>query len=248
MVKFFLFLGGSIAKLIDDFGKFPEPLIRKYTKQILEGLEYLHSHDVIHRGNFQIILDIKGANILVDKEGICKLTDFGGSKMLVEEIDNNKQKSFKGTPHWMAPETIKTLESTRYSDIWSMGCTIIEMATGEPPWSQFTNQITALYNIMNAKNPPELPEFLSSALKDFLNKCFKMNPRERSNVFKLLRHPFITGEMSTKHELKRLNSDQNLHDIRKKSFPRMRGTNENLFKNNEIQVSNIIPTFQEIKQ
>jgi len=189
---------------------------------------------------FTYNIDIKGANILVDKDGICKLTDFGGSKQLVEDIDVEKQKSFKGTPHWMAPETIKTLESTRYSDIWSLGCTVIEMATGEPPWSQFTNQITALFNIMNAQNPPDLPEFLSDDLKDFLNKCFKINPKERLNVYKLLRHPFITGEMTIKPELKRVNSDKNLQKLR-----RRKDTSENVFKNQEVQVNNITPIFQD---
>ena len=164
--------------------------------------------------------------------------------MLVEEIENNKQKSFKGTPHWMAPETIKTLESSRYSDIWSLGCTIIEMATGQPPWSQYSNQITALYNIMNATNPPELPGFLTSDLQDFLNKCFKMNPRERSNVFKLLRHPFIVGgEETLKYKLKKLKSDQNLHNPIQKGNTKKKYSNE-IFKNIEIHVSNIIPTFQ----
>jgi serine/threonine protein kinase len=123
--------GGSIAKMLEIYGKFKENLIKKYTKQILEGLEYLHAHNIIHRGTIRIRLDIKGANILVDKEGICKLSDFGGSKIIVEEIEINKQNSFKGTPHWMAPETIKFLETTRYSDIWSLGCTVIEMATGK---------------------------------------------------------------------------------------------------------------------
>ena len=67
----------------------------------------------------------------MDKEGICKLSDFGGAKRIAEEIEVKKQNSFKGTPHWMAPETIKLLETTRYSDIWSLGCTVIEMATGK---------------------------------------------------------------------------------------------------------------------
>ncbi len=141
----------------------------------------------------------------------------------------------------MAPETIKTLESTRYSDIWSLGCTVIEMATGEPPWSQFTNQITALYNIMNAQKPPDLPDILSDDLKDFLNKCLKINHKERLNVYKLLRHPFITGEMTIKPELKRVNTDKNLQKIGR----RRKDTSDNVFKNQEVQVNNITPIFQD---
>lgn len=115
-------IGGSLVKLLDTYKRFSESIIRKYTIQILEGLEYLHAHNIIHR-------DIKGANILVDRDGVCKLSDFGGAKMLVEEV-NLQKNSFRGTPNWMAPETVKYLEYTRFSDIWSVGCTVIEMATG----------------------------------------------------------------------------------------------------------------------
>jgi serine/threonine protein kinase len=116
-------IGGSIAKMLDIYKSLSESIIRKYTYQILEGLEYLHSHNIIHR-------DIKGANILVDRDGICKLTDFGGAKVMEEEIDLHRL-SFRGTPNWMAPETVRKLEYTRFSDIWSIGCTVIEMALGK---------------------------------------------------------------------------------------------------------------------
>jgi serine/threonine protein kinase len=117
--------------MLEVYGKFNENLIRKYTTQILEGLEYLHSHNIIHTGISEFkYIDIKGANILVDKEGVCKLSDFGGAKNIVDEFDFKREYSFKGTPHWMAPEMIKNLKVSRFSDIWSVGCTVIEMATG----------------------------------------------------------------------------------------------------------------------
>jgi serine/threonine protein kinase len=122
-------VGGSIAKLLKTFKKLSENVIRKYTSQILEGLEYLHAHNIVHRGIYWLIEDIKGANILVDNNGICKLSDFGGAKIITGNIDL-KKKSFKGTPNWMAPEVVKRLEFTRFSDIWSLGCTLIEMSTG----------------------------------------------------------------------------------------------------------------------
>lgn len=112
-----------MSKLLETYKKLSESIIRKYALQILEGLEYLHSHNIIHR-------DIKGANILVDRDGVCKLSDFGGAKIIEQEIDI-KRNSFKGTPNWMAPETVKKLEHSRFSDIWSLGCTLIEMATGK---------------------------------------------------------------------------------------------------------------------
>jgi serine/threonine protein kinase len=66
---------------------------------------------------------------LVDRDGICRLSDFGGAKIMADEVDF-KHKSFKGTPNWMAPETVRQVEYTRFSDIWSLGCTLIEMITG----------------------------------------------------------------------------------------------------------------------
>jgi len=81
--------------------------------------------------------------------------------------------SFKGTPNWMAPETVKNMEYSRFSDIWSLGCTIIEMATGHPPWSEYKNPMAVLYNLMKLNKTPELPQHLSDECKDFLNCCLK---------------------------------------------------------------------------
>jgi len=116
-------VSGSICKLLEQYKTFPENTIRKYTTEILQGLEYLHFNNIIHR-------DIKGANILVDRDGVCKLSDFGGSKIIATELEFNRNNSFNGTPNWMAPEIVKNQEHSRFSDIWSIGCTIIEMVTG----------------------------------------------------------------------------------------------------------------------
>lgn len=76
-----------------------ENLVSTYTKQILQGLEFLHFHNIIHR-------DIKAANILIETDGTCKLADFGSSKKIIEET-KNATKTFCGTPYWMAPEIVK---------------------------------------------------------------------------------------------------------------------------------------------
>ena len=178
---------GSIAKMLSNYKSFNEKIIRKYTKEMLEGLEYLHAHSIIHR-------DIKGANILVDRNGICKLSDFGGAKIIKEDFE--KTSTMRGTPNWMAPEVIKYNENTRFSDIWSVGCTVIEMINGEPPFSNIKNPFKVLFHIINCKEPPQIPKNCSFNLQHFIYSCLKINPWERLNVCQLLTHPFIIGDLN----------------------------------------------------
>eukprot|EP00826_Nyctotherus_ovalis_P065013 TRINITY_DN9546_c0_g1_i1.p1 TRINITY_DN9546_c0_g1~~TRINITY_DN9546_c0_g1_i1.p1 ORF type:complete len:303 (+),score=50.86 TRINITY_DN9546_c0_g1_i1:583-1491(+) len=187
--------GGSIAKLLGRYGSFKENLVRLYSKQILEGLEYLHAHNVLHR-------DIKGANVLVDSNGICKLADFGGAKKIYNKAasENGLHSSLKGTPYWMAPEVIKQTGHGRQADIWSFGCTVIEMATGNPPWSEHKNIFAVLYLIGQTVNPPPFPAEFSQEGKDFLGLIFKHDPNERANVRTLLNHPFIANKLGQKKE------------------------------------------------
>lgn len=104
---------------------------------MLNGLSYLHSKGIIHR-------DIKGANILTTKEGVIKLADFGVATKLSEDKKNN---SLAGTPYWMAPEIIEQTQVTSACDIWSLGCTVIELLTGKPPYYEF-NQMSVMIKIV----------------------------------------------------------------------------------------------------
>lgn len=91
--------GGSVASLLHSFGAFPERVVKNYSAQLARGLEFLHSNGVVHR-------DIKGSNALVTTSGVVKLADFGASKPLDQLISATSGfKSFRGTPHWMAPGT-----------------------------------------------------------------------------------------------------------------------------------------------
>ncbi|KAL3538092.1 hypothetical protein ACH5RR_001458 [Cinchona calisaya] len=179
--------GGSISSLLGKFGSFPESVIRMYTKQLLLGLDYLHKNGIMHR-------DIKGANILVDNHGCIKLADFGASKQVVELATVSGAKSMKGTPYWMAPEVIRQTGHSFSADIWSVGCTVIEMATGKPPWSHRYQEVAAFFfYIGTTKEHPPIPEYLSAEAKDFLLKCLQKEPELRPSAFELLQHPFVTG-------------------------------------------------------
>ncbi|KAL6993013.1 mitogen-activated protein kinase kinase kinase [Sarracenia purpurea var. burkii] len=173
--------GGSIHKLLQEYGAFREPVIQNYTRQILSGLNYLHGRNTVHR-------DIKGANILVDPNGEIKLADFGMAKHITA---CSSVLSFKGSPYWMAPEVV--MNTNGYSlpvDIWSLGCTILEMAASKPPWSQYEG-VAAIFKIGNSKDIPEIPNHLSNDAKSFLKLCLQRDPSTRPTALQLLDHPFV---------------------------------------------------------
>ena len=133
---------GSLHSICKNFGKFPENLVALYMSQVLYGLLYLHEQGVIHR-------DIKGANILTTKEGLVKLADFG----VATKASGLDESSVVGTPYWMAPEVIELSGATTSSDIWSLGCTVIELIEGKPPYHKL-QPMQALFRIVNDEHPP----------------------------------------------------------------------------------------------
>ncbi|KAM6547439.1 hypothetical protein CsatB_019115 [Cannabis sativa] len=173
---------GSLANIIkpNKFGPFPESLVAVYISQVLEGLVYLHEQGVIHR-------DIKGANILTTKEGLVKLADFGVATKLTEADVNTH--SVVGTPYWMAPEVIEMSGVCAASDIWSVGCTVIELLTCVPPYYDL-QPMPALFRIVQDEHPP-IPDSLSPDITDFLRQCFKKDARQRPDAKTLLSHPWI---------------------------------------------------------
>ncbi|GAB4847016.1 Mitogen-activated protein kinase kinase kinase 5 [Ancistrocladus abbreviatus] len=188
--RFYIYLEyvypGSINKYVREHcGAITESVVRNFTRHILSGLAYLHSTKTIHR-------DIKGANLLVDSSGVVKLADFGMAKHLSGQA---AELSLKGSPYWMAPELMQAVmqkdNSTNLAlavDIWSLGCTIIEMFTGKPPWSEYEGA-AALFKVL--KESPPIPETLSSEGKDFLRCCFRRNPADRPSASMLLEHRFM---------------------------------------------------------
>ncbi|XP_028189639.1 mitogen-activated protein kinase kinase kinase YODA-like isoform X2 [Glycine soja] len=173
--------GGSIYKLLQQYGQLSEIVIRNYTRQILLGLAYLHAKNTVHR-------DIKAANILVDPNGRVKLADFGMAKHISGQ---SCPLSFKGSPYWMAPEVIKNSNGCNLAvDIWSLGSTVFEMATTKPPWSQYEG-VAAMFKIGNSKDLPAMPDHLSEDGKDFIRQCLQRNPVHRPSAAQLLLHPFV---------------------------------------------------------
>ncbi|KAG5513782.1 hypothetical protein PMAC_000820 [Pneumocystis sp. 'macacae'] len=158
---------GSLQSICKTFGKFPENLVAVYITQVLHGLLYLHDQGVIHR-------DIKGANILTTKEGFVKLADFG----VATRTSSLSGFTVVGSPYWMAPEVIELSGVTTASDIWSVGCTVIELLEGKPPYHKL-DQMPALFRIVT---------------RDFLMQCFQKDPNLRVSAKKLLKHPWLVKQ------------------------------------------------------
>ena len=137
--------GGTIASIYrtPDQGRFEEQLVKFFTAQILEGLAYLHSRNIWHR-------DLKGDNILVNADGICKISDFGISKQTAEAYDSfGAATNMRGSVFWMAPEMIHSQTERTYSgkvDIWSLGCVVLEMWSGKRPWGDL-EQVTVMLEV-----------------------------------------------------------------------------------------------------
>ena len=150
---------GSLGQTLKSFGKLNEALVARYVVKILEGLHYLHTSNIVH-------CDLKAANILTTKNGNVKLTDFGVSLNLramerergsatvsgmsgVEGRCSSNQSgsgephgNVAGTPNWMAPEVIELKGASTKSDIWSLGCTVVELLTGKPPYADVGNAMS----------------------------------------------------------------------------------------------------------
>ncbi|KAA8546357.1 hypothetical protein F0562_002904 [Nyssa sinensis] len=187
--KLYIFLElvtkGSLMSLYQKY-HLRDSQVSAYTRQILHGLKYLHERNVVHR-------DIKCANILVDASGSVKLADFG----LAKATKLNDVKSCKGTAFWMAPEVVNR-RNQGYglaADIWSLGCTVLEMLTSQIPYSHL-ECMQALFRIGRGE-PPPVSDSLSKDARDFILKCLQVNPNARPTAAQLLDHSFVKRPLST---------------------------------------------------
>ncbi|KAM0906778.1 hypothetical protein ACQ4PT_016579 [Festuca glaucescens] len=174
--------GGSLADEAarSGGGRLPEPAIRAYAGDVARGLAYLHARSLVHG-------DVKARNVVIGADGRARLTDFGCARAAGSALP------IGGTPAFMAPEVARGEEQGPAADVWALGCTVVEMATGRAPWSDVSDLLAAVHRIGYTAAVPEVPGWLSPEAKGFLAACFARDPRDRCTAAELLDHPFVAS-------------------------------------------------------
>lgn len=176
-----------MASVLKEFGPLGLTPLRSATRDCIQGLDYLHTRSplVLHR-------DIKCANLLVEARFRVKLADFGCSK---QDADTRTFTTVGSVP-WMAPEVISNQNGYgRKADIWSLGCTVLEMATAQKPWGDgmFDNVVAAFRLIGMTDALPSIPETVPTEVRDFISACVVRPPGLRPTTAELLHHEFVAS-------------------------------------------------------
>uniref|UniRef100_A0ACD5ZWK7 Uncharacterized protein n=1 Tax=Avena sativa TaxID=4498 RepID=A0ACD5ZWK7_AVESA len=172
--------GGSLSDEVErNGGSLEEGAVRAYAADVARGLAYLHGESMVHG-------DVKGRNVMIGADGCGKLADFGCARGV-----GSADPIIGGTPAFMAPEVVRGEDQGPAADVWALGCTVIEMATGRAPWSGVGDVIAAVRLIGYTDAVPEAPERMSTEAKDFLDKCLRRSAGERWTAVQLLEHPFL---------------------------------------------------------
>ncbi|CAD5116661.1 DgyrCDS5530 [Dimorphilus gyrociliatus] len=147
---------GELFQILEDDRTLPEDVVQSIACHLVSALYYLHSHRILHR-------DLKPQNVLIAKDGIVKLCDFGFARAM--SLNSLVLTSIKGTPLYMSPELVEEKPYDHTADLWALGCILYELFTGQPPY--YTDSIFQLVQLI-LKDPIKWPKTMSSAFKDML--------------------------------------------------------------------------------
>ncbi len=164
--------GGDLKQLINERGRLSGPELARLGEEICAGLAHAHERGVIHR-------DIKPPNILLDENGHAKVTDFGIARAL-DATQATRTGAYLGTAVYSSPEQLWGRKATPKSDVYSLGATLYQAATGEPPFSRGTPLEIASQHVSRTPTPPrERGAEVSKDLESLILTCLAKNPDER---------------------------------------------------------------------
>ena len=165
---------GDLYTLIKHYKRhqkfFEEIILWRIAFEVLNGLEYLHSNNIIHR-------DIKCLNLFLSKDHHVKIGDLGVSTITSL---GGMHCTRVGTPLYLSPELVKQIPYDYKTDIWSFGCSLYHLASLDPPFTG--NNLIVLGNNIVKGRPKELPGFYSNELKDFIGKMLTKKPEKRPSA------------------------------------------------------------------
>eukprot|EP00930_Biecheleria_cincta_P069169 TRINITY_DN56947_c0_g1_i1.p1 TRINITY_DN56947_c0_g1~~TRINITY_DN56947_c0_g1_i1.p1 ORF type:complete len:623 (+),score=124.43 TRINITY_DN56947_c0_g1_i1:79-1947(+) len=191
---------GALSSFLGGKQPVPERLLASIMWQVVDGLDYLHSEmHVIHR-------DVKPSNLLLGTAGIVKITDFGVSGELEDDLEKKQKVTFAGTIHYMSPERVVGKPYEYNSDTWSLGLTLLECIFLRYPYARAEekDKKLSLWELMrriDQQEPPSLPpdtEF-SASLQDFVRQALQKDPTRRPSAATLKAHPWLEGQLQPAH-------------------------------------------------
>ncbi|KAL5717214.1 hypothetical protein ACHQM5_010262 [Ranunculus cassubicifolius] len=200
---------GSLQDRISTKG-LPQPEVRYITRQLLMGIRYIHAKGFVH-------CDLKPDNVLLLPSSdspvgiIPKIADFG---LASRPIKRHGCRGMKGTPMYMAPESVDCSDYIPKSDVWALGCIVLEMLTAKKPWKWGVDEsVDTLFDrILCSGTLPLIPENISEEAQDFLRHCLVFDHRDRWSEHMLLRHPFVFTQIDDTHINNRVASPRSLSD------------------------------------
>ncbi|KAL3668260.1 Protein of unknown function, DUF547 [Phytophthora oleae] len=161
-----------------------EPAIMRIFIQIVLALQYLFGKHILHR-------DLKPKNVMLDGDGIVKLSDFGVSKILQNTLDSAQ--TITGTPHYMAPELLEGDQYDCKSDVWSLGCVLHELVTFSPPFTG--SALGAVVGKILHSEPPPISEQYSSPFRALVTDLLEKDPYKRPSLLDILRSDAVQQHM-----------------------------------------------------
>jgi len=171
--------GGTLSEASHQY-PFQESNIAYVAREVLQGLQYLHGHNLVHR-------DLKSQNIMMTTAGEIKLIDFG----LCANLVKGERIRMCGSPLWMSPEMIQQKPHGYQVDVWSLGICVLELANRTNKLRRNPVKTMFMVGSEGIKEPFEDPNKWSDNFHDFISKCLQIDPSKRPSCSELLKHPFL---------------------------------------------------------